>query len=115
MELLNIAKNALKGGEAGWGNPLMEEIMQMLANPKTGGLQELAKSFQDSGLGQQISSWVGNGSNLPISTDQIKKVFDSAQLGQIASKLGLTENETTAELADMLPKLIDKLTPSGNA
>lgn len=113
MGLLDIAKDALKGGEAGAKNPLMEAIMQMLANPKTGGLQELAKSFQDSGLGQQISSWVGTGSNLPISADQIKGVFDSAQLGQIASKLGLTENETAGGLADIMPKLIDKLTPNG--
>ena len=100
---MDIAKDALKGGEAGAKNPLMEATMQMLANPKTFGLQELANSFQDSGLGQQISSWVGTGSNLPISADQIKKVFNSAQLRQIASKLGLTENEAAGGLADNCP------------
>jgi uncharacterized protein YidB (DUF937 family) len=100
---LDIAKDALKGDEAGAKNPLMEATMQMLANPKTFGLQELANSFQDSGLGQQISSWVGTGSNLPISADQIKKVFNSAQLRQIASKLGLTENEAAGGLADNCP------------
>lgn len=113
MGILDMVKNAMKKGDAGGGKALGETLMQMVSNPNSGGVTGLLKSFQDSGMKEQIASWVGNGSNLPISTDQIKKVFDSVQLGQIASKLGMTENETAGGLADILPKLIDKLTPNG--
>jgi len=114
MGLLDMLKGVMRRGDKGGGGDLLINIaMQLVSNPNSGGLQGLVKLFQDRGLGEQAASWVSTGSNLPISADQIKKVFGGGQLGQIASQLGVSENEAAGGLADMMPKVIDKLTPNG--
>lgn len=117
MGLLDMVTGALGGGAGGsGGNPLLGIVMQMLTKGGQGGgggLADLAKAFQDKGMGDQMASWVSTGQNLPISPEQIKNVLGGGQLGQIASQLGVNENEAAGGLADMLPQVIDKLTPNG--
>jgi uncharacterized protein YidB (DUF937 family) len=93
---------------------LMIIVTKMIANPQSGGVHGLVKLFQDNGLGEQVASWVGTEANLPISADQIRKVFGGGQLVQeIASALRVSENEAAGKLAEMLPDVIDKLTMYG--
>jgi uncharacterized protein YidB (DUF937 family) len=116
MGLLDMVTGALggAGGNGGGANPLLGIVMQMLSNNgQSGGLAGLAKAFQDKGMGDQMASWIGTGQNLPISPDQIKAVLGGGQLGQIASQLGMNEQQAAGGLADMLPQVIDKLTPNG--
>ena len=115
MGLLDMVTGAL-GGAAGKGgnNQLMDVVTQMLSNNgQQGGLAGLAKMFQDKGMGDQIASWIGTGQNQSISADQIKNVLGSGQLGQIASQLGMDEQKAAGGLADLLPQVVDKLTPGG--
>lgn len=37
----------------------------------------------------------------------------SGQLGSIATRLGLSQDEVAAKLAELLPGVVDKLTPNG--
>ena len=116
MGLLDRVTGALggAGGNGGGANPLLGIVMQMLSNNgQSGGLAGLAKAFQDKGMGDQMASWISTGQNLPISPDQIKAVLGGGQLGQIASQLGMNEQQAAGGLADMLPQVIDKLTPNG--
>ena len=115
MGLLNVVAGALMGGAAGGGNPLLGIVMKMMSNQggSGGGLAGLVQSFQSNGLGEQVASWISTGANLPVSGDQIKKAFSGGQLGQIAGQAGVSENEAASGLADMLPNVIDKLTPDG--
>jgi len=116
MGLLDSVTSALGGaGGTSGGNPLLEIVMQMLSNNgQTGGLAGLAQAFQDKGLGEQMASWISTGKNLPISPEQIRSVLGSGQLGQIASRLGMDEQQAAGGLADLLPQVIDKLTPNGH-
>ena len=70
-------------------------------------------TFQEKGLGGVASSWVGTGSNLPISASQIASVLGSGQVADIASKLGVTSGDASGQLASLLPQVVDKLTPGG--
>ncbi len=115
MGLLDAVAGAISGaagGNAGGGNALMNIAMQLISNPNSGGLQGLVKSFQEGGLKEQVASWVGTGANLPISGDQIKSVL-GGKLGPIASQLGLSEGDAATNLANLLPGVVDKLTPNG--
>ena len=106
-----------QGGSLG-GNlgALLPIITGMLANgSQQGGLGGLMEKFNQAGMGDQMSSWVGKGENLPISADQISRVLGSGAIGDIASKLGVGQTEAGGMLAQMLPGLIDKLTPDGQA
>ena len=62
-----------------------------------------------------MESWIGRGENLPISADQIASAFGSGPLADIASQLGIDPAQASGQLAQMLPGLIDKLTPNGAA
>jgi uncharacterized protein YidB (DUF937 family) len=114
-----------QGGAAGLGgiigalanNPqVLQAITGMLANDGTqGGLGGLMAKFQQAGLGDVISSWVGSGENKPISGDQISQALGPDTISDLASKLGLNTGDAAGQLSQILPGLIDKLTPQGSA
>lgn len=101
-------------GSGGTGNnPLVDGIMQLITNQQHGGLAGIVKQFSDKGLGDIVSSWVGTGQNLPVSPEQIQKGLGSGAVQDIATKLGISTDDASAGLAQMLPNVIDKLTPDG--
>jgi uncharacterized protein YidB (DUF937 family) len=73
------------------------------------------EKFNQAGMGDQMSSWVGKGENLPISADQLSSVLGSGAIGDIASKLGVDQGQAGGLLAQVLPGIIDQLTPNGQA
>ena len=80
---------------------------------QSGGLQGLANKFSQSGCGSTFSSWVGLGENQSISSDQIQKCLGSDQVKALAAKMGIDPDQASNLLAEFLPKVVDKLTPTG--
>lgn len=114
-QLLQGALQGLAGGQSN-SNPLLQIAASMLSNgSQFGGLQGLVKQFEQAGLGNHVSSWIGTGQNLPISPDQLAQVFGPAQLQQMAQQAGMDHGALTSGLAQVLPQLVDKLTPHGQA
>lgn len=113
MGLLDSVVGALAGGQSGGESPLLNVVMQLINNPQTGGLAGLVQSFQQGGLGNIVNSWVSTGQNLPISAEQIQAVLGGGQLQNIAAQLGMSTEQASGGLADLLPQLVDKLTPNG--
>ena len=93
-------------------NPLASSVMQMINN-QPGGISGLLQQFHDKGMGGLVTSWVGTGQNLPISADQIQHVLGSEQVKELAAKVGISPDEASSHLAQLLPMLVDKLTPNG--
>jgi uncharacterized protein YidB (DUF937 family) len=112
MGLLDTISGALGGNGAG-GNPLLNAVMQMLANKEAGGLQGLLKTLADNGLGEQVQSWVGTGQNQPVSVDALRNALGDGTLGRIANQAGVSADEAAGGLAQLLPQVVDKLTPNG--
>ena len=131
MSLLTSILGSVLNGAAGGGgqqqaqNPLLNIALGMLSNGIQGGgaqgggaangLAGLLGAFQQGGLGHVAESWIGNGQNLPISGDQLSQILGSGQLGQIAQQLGISPSQASGQLAEILPGLVDKLTPQGHA
>jgi uncharacterized protein YidB (DUF937 family) len=90
-------------------------IMEYINSPQVGGVSGLQKMFQEKGLGGVVASWVGNGQNLPISAEQLQGVLHSEALQQAAQKAGLDPSQLTSMMAQLLPHVVDKLTPNGQA
>jgi uncharacterized protein YidB (DUF937 family) len=78
-----------------------------------GNLSGLAQKFKDSGLDEQMASWISKGENLPIAGDQIKKALGDETVASIATKLGIAPDEAADKLAEELPKAVDEQTPNG--
>jgi uncharacterized protein YidB (DUF937 family) len=53
------------------------------------------------------------GDNQPISGDQIQKALGSDQISALAARIGADPALASNFLAEYLPKIIDKLTPTG--
>jgi len=87
-------------------------LLQVINNTP-GGLSGLVQSFHDKGLGGVAASWVGTGQNLPISADQIQHVLGSDQVKQLAAQAGISPDAAGTALSQLLPTLVDKLTPNG--
>jgi uncharacterized protein YidB (DUF937 family) len=114
MGLLDSVLGSLsQGGSGSGGNPLLETVLSMVNNPETGGLAGLLQKLQEHGLGNVADSWVSTGKIMPISGDQLQEALGSGALGDIASKLGLSTNDVSSQLADLLPGVVDNLTPNG--
>ena len=94
-------------------NPLLDVVMGLISNPQTGGLQGLVQAFKEKGLGDTMSSWISTGKNQPVSGDQIQHALGGNFIQQIAEQLGSSNSEVSGGLANLLPNIIDKLTPTG--
>ena len=78
-----------------------------------GGLGGLLNQFQQSGLGDVMKSWIGTGPNQSISPNQLGSVLGPNIIKVLAQKTGMSEQELTAQLSQILPGVVDKLTPNG--
>lgn len=76
-------------------------------------MQGLLDKLQQSGLGQQVSSWLGDGKNLPITADQLRAALGNEQIQQLATQLGLPMDKILATVAEHLPAIVDKMSPKG--
>ena len=80
---------------------------------KHGGLQGVVSEFERNGLGGTVKSWVGTGPNQPISPDQMHQALGPDLLQQLAEKSGLSVQDLTQKLSQVLPQVVDKMTPDG--
>ena len=121
MGLLDsILANATSGGLATAAQPasqvhpgLLEAAINMLSNHSTGGLSGLMSKFQAAGVGPQFSSWVGSGPNQPVAPQQVESALGSDQISQLAQKFGLPAGQVSSHLAQLLPELVNHVTPTG--
>ena len=98
------------GGMGGLLGGLLPMVGKMLAD---GGLQKVLAGFQQQGLAEQASSWLGTGANEPISAADVRKVVSSDELTKIAGQLGISEDDAASALAQVLPAVVDKVSPDG--
>lgn len=112
MGLLDQAKSAL-GGERGGRDRILSAVMGLIGDQQTGGLGGLVQRLQQSGLGEQVASWIGGGDNLPVSGSQIEQSLGGEKIQQLAQSAGCSREQISSGLAEHLPGVIDRLTPDG--
>ena len=78
-----------------------------------GGLSDLMQKFQTTGHGEAVNSWIGAGANAPIQPAQVGSALGQQTISDLARQSGLSEQDLLAQLALVLPGLVDKLTPNG--
>jgi uncharacterized protein YidB (DUF937 family) len=111
MGLLDSLLGSVMGGSAQGQSPLLQAALQVIQ--QNGGLPGIISKFQQGGMASQVGSWVGTGANMPISGSQLQEVLGTGSIGQIAQQLGLSHGDASSGLAQVLPQIIDKLTPTG--
>ncbi|MFT4725691.1 MAG: hypothetical protein ACI9UN_000186 [Granulosicoccus sp.] len=74
----------------------------------------IAEKLKEGGLGDQVTSWLGDGDNSPVSADQLTNAFGSDKISEMASKLGLDTGSAAETLSQVMPSLMDKLSSGGS-
>ena len=112
MGLLNSLLGSLLGG---LNNNQQSGLMSAVSGLVTGsgGIGGLMQKFSGAGLGDLMKGWVSNGPNPPATAQHIEQVFGADQLQQIASQTGIDPSQISGHIAQILPQLVDKLTPHG--
>ena len=115
MGMLDGLLGSLMGGAAPGAqqgqNQLMQVALQLIQ--QNGGLPGIISKFQSGGMAQQVGSWVSRGENLPVTGNQLQEILGTGSIGQVAQQTGLSHADASSNLAQMLPQIIDKLTPHG--
>jgi uncharacterized protein YidB (DUF937 family) len=78
-----------------------------------GGVSGLVAKFQHAGLGSTVQSWIGTGPNSAVSGDQVHQALGADLMQQLAAKTGLSGPALAQKLSQILPEIVDKLTPDG--
>ena len=109
-----LATNVLFGGKG--------QTASASAQPKTdtsdaggvlGGLGGLVNKLQQGGLGDVVNSWVGSGQNQPVSPGQLGSALGPSIMKTVSQLTGISEDDLAKQLSQVLPGLVDKLTPNG--
>jgi uncharacterized protein YidB (DUF937 family) len=81
---------------------------------KHGGLPGIVSQLQQQGLGPTVNSWIGSGPNQPISPDQVHQAFGPDMIRELAARTGMNPQELAQKLSQVLPQVIDRMTPAGS-
>jgi uncharacterized protein YidB (DUF937 family) len=101
--------DGILGGVVGAG--MVSVINGILENH--GGVQGVVSEFEKNGLGSTVRSWVGTGTNEPISAGDIQRVLGPDLLQKLSEKSGLSQQDLADKLSQVLPRAVDHLTPNG--
>ena len=102
-----------RGGLGGIGTAAIIAIVLQLLQ-RNGGIGGLLQRMQQAGAGPQGQSWVGTGQNMPISPDMLSQIFGRGQMDDIARELGMSRDEAATTVAQALPDVVDRMTPTGS-
>jgi uncharacterized protein YidB (DUF937 family) len=101
------------GAGAGGLGDLLGALLGGAGGAGTGGLADLLAQFQRAGYGEQADSWVSRGQNQPLPANALEQVFGRGALAEIARHAGLSEADTSRGLSQLLPEVVDHVTPDG--
>ena len=90
---------------------LVAMAFQMLQ--RNGGISGVLDKLRQSGLGNHAQSWVSTGENMPISAGDLEQALGSGQLAELASHFGMSPQEASTGLAQVLPEVVNQMTPAG--
>ncbi len=78
-------------------------------------LAALTSKLASSGdLASVVGSWLGDGSNSPISASSLQSLLGEDAVADFASRLGTDSTAAANGLADVLPQMVDKASSGGN-
>lgn len=101
------------GGGTSHDNRLIGAVAKVIGSGGVGGLTGLVQLFAQHGHADTVKSWVSTERNRAISPNDVHAVLGQDRVREVANEAGVSEQEASRGLADVLPQLVDRLTPNG--
>jgi uncharacterized protein YidB (DUF937 family) len=113
-DLISMAEG---GGNASGANAtqsaMVQHVLGMVLNKDAGGLNGLLDKLKGGGLQAAVASWVSTGPNQSVTGVQIQAALGNNLTQQLASKFGISPDQAAAYLSQILPEVVNHLTPNG--
>ena len=96
---------------------LIAALMPMVLSwiKRNGGLSGALSKITGMGYDNQARSWMSNQeANDNLDPNEITRLFDESEIQQVAAHTGANEMEVRQGLAELLPEVMNQLTPNGN-
>lgn len=117
MDLMKLGTQLL-AGKLGGGidSGAINSVLSGLLSDKEGNssLGGIVSLMQKNGMGSIADSWLGDGGNDAISTDQVRNLVGENKVSEMAAQLNTDENSLLDSLKDALPQLVDKSSSGGS-
>jgi uncharacterized protein YidB (DUF937 family) len=81
---------------------------------RNGGIGAVLERFQQKGYSQQAASWVSTGENQSLPPEAIGEVIGTDELSRLSQQLGASNEEVAGTMAQILPEVVNHMTPQGN-
>ena len=82
---------------------------------KNGGLSGVLGKFSNNGMGNKAQSWVNiDTDNDGIDAGDIQRLFGEQEIQAACAQTGASESEVCQGIAELLPKVVNDLTPQGD-
>ena len=106
---------ARRGGLAGNQTALLLMLLPLAMRwvQRNGGMNAVLEKFRQKGMVRQTQSWVDTGENQPLDEQSVEQVVGRDELAQMAQPLGVPEEQVAQALAEIMPEMVDKMTPQG--
>ncbi len=79
----------------------------------SGGLGDLMKQFEGQGAGRKAQSWVNDGDNEDIGTDELERTLGPDTIAALQEQTGLSREDLLERLSKTLPQAVNRMTPNG--
>jgi len=100
------------GGRGALLTMLLPLAMQWVQ--RNGGIGAVLDRFRQQGYSQQAASWVSTGQNQPVDAQAVSDVIGTEELSRLSQQLGVPHEQVASGLADILPQVVNHLTPAGD-
>lgn len=82
---------------------------------RNGGLSGALSKITSMGFDNQAKSWMSNNEhNDNLDPNEISRLFDDNEIQQVVAHTGANDTEVRQGLAELLPEVMNQLTPNGN-
>jgi len=80
---------------------------------RNGGVGAVLERFRQKGFGQQADSWVSTEPNQALKAEEVDEVVGGEEMSRLSRQLGVSEEEVARGYAEILPEMVDQLSPEG--
>lgn len=113
----SVLGGSQKQGGMGEKSMLIAALMPMVLSwiKRNGGLSGALSKITSMGYANKAQSWMSNQEeNDNLDSDDISRLFDENEIQQVAAHTGANDVEVRQGLAELLPEVMNQLTPNGN-
>jgi len=102
-------------GGAGGRNAMLALMLPLVLQwvQRSGGIGNVLQRVNQQGFGGHASSWIGTGANEALPPQAAQQLLGPQELSNLSSQLGIGQDEVANGFSEILPEVVDQLSPQG--